>query len=58
MYGFAFLLILFGIFGAVGGSRKSAFCLALYNLGVLVGICVFVALGVFGFIFSKELRYN
>lgn len=45
-YIFGAALILFGVFGIVGGKKRNAFCLFVFNIFVIVAFLAFGILGV------------
>jgi hypothetical protein len=38
-----------GIFGVIGGKKKNACCLAIYNLGAILGFLAFLIVGSLAF---------
>ena len=48
-------MVLFGIFGIIGGKKKNSFCLFIFNLLTLMMFIVFASIGLAAFLVTKEL---
>jgi hypothetical protein len=45
LYIFGGCLVGVGIFGIIGGHKKNACCLTIYNIGAILGFIVFLVVG-------------
>lgn len=54
-YIFGAALLFFGVFGIVGGKKKNAFCLFIFNIFVIVAFLAFAITGTVALALSAEL---
>lgn len=54
-YIFGSALVLFGLFGIIGGSRRNAYCLFIFNIFVVVTLVVFAIIGAAAIVITERV---